>query len=170
MTIWVKICGLTTPDGVTAALDAGADAIGFVFAKSVRQVSADVALRLAAPARGRALCVAVTRHPSQRDIDEIVAVFKPDVLQSDLADLALLRLPTELALMPVFRGAGGENTTTGGDERDGERREDRGAHGRDRAGDDHGKGDDLLTLPPASSSKASPAAPASPATGPPLTA
>jgi len=106
--MWIKICGLTTPEAVTAALDAGADAIGFVFAKSVRQVSADVALRLAAPARGRALCVAVTRHPSQEDIDDIVSVFKPDVLQTDSADLALLRLPTQLELLPVMRGAGGE--------------------------------------------------------------
>jgi phosphoribosylanthranilate isomerase len=105
MTVWIKICGLTTPEAVTAALDAGADAIGFVFAKSVRQVSAEVALRLAAPARGRALCVAVTRHPSQQDIDEIVSVFKPDVLQTDSADLALLRLPTQLELLPVMRGA-----------------------------------------------------------------
>jgi phosphoribosylanthranilate isomerase len=110
--MWIKICGLTTPEAVTAALDAGADAIGFVFAKSVRQVSADVALRLAAPARGRALCVAVTRHPSQQDVDEIVSVFRPDVLQTDSADLALLRLPTQLELLPVMRGAGGD----GGDE------------------------------------------------------
>jgi phosphoribosylanthranilate isomerase len=107
--MWIKICGLTTPEAVTAALDAGADAIGFVFAKSVRQVSADVALRLAAPARGRALCVAVTRHPSQQDIGEIVSVFKPDVLQTDSADLALLRLPTQLELLPVVRGAGGDD-------------------------------------------------------------
>ncbi len=114
MTIWIKICGLTTPEAVTAALDAGADAIGFVFAKSVRQVSADIALRLAAPARRRALCVAVTRHPSQQDIDEIVSVFKPDVLQTDSADLALLRLPTQLDLLPVMRGPGGETEEGGG--------------------------------------------------------
>jgi phosphoribosylanthranilate isomerase len=114
MTIWIKICGLTTPEAVTAALDAGADAIGFVFAKSVRQVSADVALRLAAPARDRALCVAVTRHPSQQDIDEIVSVFKPDVLQTDSSDLALLRLPTQLQLLPVLRGAGDEIEVAGG--------------------------------------------------------
>ena len=115
MTMWVKICGLTTPDAVAAALDAGADAIGFVFAKSVRQVSADVALRLAAPARGRALCVAVTRHPSQQEIDEIVSVFKPDVLQTDSADLPLLRLPTQLALLPVMRGPVGETGAAGDD-------------------------------------------------------
>ncbi len=103
MTVWIKICGLTTSEAVAAALEAGADAIGFVFAKSVRQVSPDVALRLAAPARGRALCVAVTRHPSQQDIDEIVSVFKPDALQTDWADLAPLELPKQLQLLPVLR-------------------------------------------------------------------
>jgi phosphoribosylanthranilate isomerase len=105
VTVWIKICGLTTPDAVAAALDAGADAIGFVFAKSVRQVTPDVARRLAAPARGRAHCVAVTRHPTQQDIDDIVAIFKPDVLQTDTADLPDLRLPAQLQLLPVFRGA-----------------------------------------------------------------
>ena len=136
MTMWIKICGLTTPEAVTAALDAGADAIGFVFAKSVRQVSADVALRLAAPARGRALCVAVTRHPSQQELDEIVSEIKPDMLQTDSADLSLLRLPTQLALLPVLRGA-----AAGGDGRGGER----GDQGRGRDG---GDGDELVVLPP----------------------
>jgi phosphoribosylanthranilate isomerase len=111
VTIWIKICGLTTPDAVAAALDAGADAIGFVFAKSVRQVSPDVALRLAAPARGRVRCVAVTRHPGQHDIDDIVSIFKPDVLQTDSIDLPSLRLPAQLELLPVLRGVGDESDT-----------------------------------------------------------
>jgi phosphoribosylanthranilate isomerase len=114
MTMWVKICGLTTPDAVAAALDAGADAIGFVFAKSVRQVSPDVALRLAAPARGRARCVAVTRHPTQQDIDDILSIFKPDVLQTDSADFPNLRLPAQLDLLPVFRGVDNESNTLPG--------------------------------------------------------
>jgi len=101
--MWIKICGMTTPEAVIAALDAGVDAIGFVFAKSVRQVTPAQAMRLAGPARGRLLCVAVTRHPSQEDIDRIVAGFKPDVLQTDAADLESLRLPTELELLPVLR-------------------------------------------------------------------
>ena len=29
--MWIKICGMTTPDAIAAALEAGADAIGFVF-------------------------------------------------------------------------------------------------------------------------------------------
>ena len=103
--MWIKICGLTSPDAVAAALDAGADAIGFVFAKSVRQVTPREALDLAKPARGRVRCVAVTRHPRQQEIDEMISLFKPDVLQTDADDLELLQLPTQLELLPVLRGA-----------------------------------------------------------------
>jgi phosphoribosylanthranilate isomerase len=105
MIVWIKICGLTTPDAVAAALDAKVDAIGFVFAKSVRQVTPEAARRLAEPARGRVLCVAVTRHPTQQDIDDITSIFKPDVLQTDADDLPMLRLPTQLEILPVLRRA-----------------------------------------------------------------
>jgi len=103
--MWIKICGMTTPEAVAAAVDAGVDAIGFVFAKSVRQVTPERATLLAAPARGRVRCVAVTRHPSQQDIDRILEGFKPDVLQTDAVDLRSLRLPRELDLLPVLRNA-----------------------------------------------------------------
>jgi phosphoribosylanthranilate isomerase len=103
MTLWIKICGMTTPEAVDAALNAGVDAIGFVFAESVRQLSPAKAANLAAAARGRLLCTAVTRHPTQQAIDEIVAVFKPDLLQTDADDLPGLRLPAQLPLLPVFR-------------------------------------------------------------------
>jgi phosphoribosylanthranilate isomerase len=102
--MWIKICGMTTPDAVAAALDAGADAIGFVFAESVRRVSTALATRLATSARGRIRCVAVTRHPSQQAIDEILSGFKPDILQTDASDLPLLELPSQLELLPVLRG------------------------------------------------------------------
>lgn len=101
--MWVKICGLTTPEAVAAALDAGADAIGFVFADSPRQVTTQDAARLARPARGRMRCVAVTRHPDQQRVDEILAEFRPDVLQTDVEDLAQMRLPAQLELLPVLR-------------------------------------------------------------------
>src|SRR5215472_11243265 len=101
--MWIKICGMTTPDAIATALEAGADAIGFVFAESPRQVTPEAAARLARPARGRVRCVAVTRHPKQPALDEMLRVFRPDVLQTDQADLAGLRLPPALELLPVVR-------------------------------------------------------------------
>lgn len=43
----VKICGLTEEAHVSAAVEAGADAIGFVFAPSRREISIDAAKKLA---------------------------------------------------------------------------------------------------------------------------
>jgi phosphoribosylanthranilate isomerase len=105
MSIWIKICGMTTPEAVQACLDAGVDAIGFVFAESVRQVTPARAADLVASAgaRGRVVCTAVTRHPSQQAIDEIIEVFKPDLLQTDAEDPRTLRLPQQLPLLPVIR-------------------------------------------------------------------
>ena len=106
--MWVKICGMTTPDAIATALEAGADAIGFVFAASPRQLTPEAAAQLARPARGRMRCVAVTRHPAQPALDEMLRVFRPDVLQTDAGDLAQLRLPGALELLPVVRA--GETT------------------------------------------------------------
>ena len=103
MRLWIKICGMTTPEAVEASLEAGVDAIGFVFAESVRKVTPETAASLAEPARGRVPCVAVTRHPAQQLVDDIVAVFKPDMLQTDAADLSVLRLPRQLPVLPVYR-------------------------------------------------------------------
>lgn len=101
--MWIKICGMTTPEAVAAALAAGVDAIGFVFADSPRQLTLEDAVNLAAPARGQVRCVAVTRHPSQRYLDEVLTGFRPDVLQTDADDLRVLRVPREVELLPVFR-------------------------------------------------------------------
>ncbi len=101
--MWVKICGMTTPEAVEAALAARVDAVGFVFSPSPRRLSPADAVRLARPARGRAACIAVTQHPSQELLDEIVATFKPDVWQSDAEDLAALRAPQGLPVLPVLR-------------------------------------------------------------------
>lgn len=101
---WIKICGMTTAEAVAAAVQMRVNAIGFVFAPSSRQISIAAAQLLAAPARGRVLCFAVTQHPTQDAIDQIVAEFRPDVLQTDQADLPRLRLPETLEVLPVIRG------------------------------------------------------------------
>jgi len=101
--LWIKICGITDAAAVAAALEAGVDAIGFVFATSPRQIQPAQAARLAAAARGRALCIAVTRHPKQELLDEIVREFKPDGWQTDINDLSVLRVPRQLPILPVLR-------------------------------------------------------------------
>ncbi len=101
--MWIKICGMTTPAAVAAALEARIDAIGFVFAESPRRLSPEQAARLARPARAHLRCVAVSRHPGQAQVDEILEVFAPDVLQTDWSDLARLRLPATLEVLAVVR-------------------------------------------------------------------
>jgi phosphoribosylanthranilate isomerase len=101
--LWIKICGMTDEAAVAAALQAGVDAIGFVFSPSPRQLQPAQAARLAAAARGRALCIAVTRHPKQALLDEIVREFKPDGWQTDIGDLSVLRVPRQLPILPVLR-------------------------------------------------------------------
>jgi phosphoribosylanthranilate isomerase len=101
---FVKICGMTDARAVQAALEAGADAIGFVFAPSVRQVSPQEAAQLALPARGRTLCVAVTQHPTAAQLESIFSLFKPDVLQTDAEDMSGIELPPGVGSWPVLRG------------------------------------------------------------------
>ena len=79
----VKICGLSTPETMAAALAAGADYVGLVFhPASPRHVEIEAARDLADQARGRALSVAVTVDASDRDIDRIAAAIGPDYIQA----------------------------------------------------------------------------------------
>lgn len=102
---FIKICGMTDTRAVEAALAAQVDAVGFVFAPSVRRVTPEQAAELARPARGRALCVAVTQHPSPELLELVFELFRPDVLQTDREDFARISLPAGVAGWPVLRGA-----------------------------------------------------------------
>jgi len=82
MTILVKICGLNTAAALEAALEAGADLVGFVFfAPSPRHVELDVARALAAQVAGRARKVALTVNADDATHDAIAQALEPDMLQ-----------------------------------------------------------------------------------------
>lgn len=103
MSIHVKICGLRDRDTVAAAVSAGADAIGFVFAESVRQVSPSDAANAAAALPDTVRRVAVMRHPSNADWQQVLETFAPDVLQTDIDDFDSLDVPESIERWPVIR-------------------------------------------------------------------
>lgn len=82
MTTKVKICGLKTPVALEAALDGGADFVGFVFyPPSPRSLSTEAARELAAAARGRVKTVALVVDPEDALLDRIMAEVDPDFIQ-----------------------------------------------------------------------------------------
>lgn len=101
--MFVKICGLTDSAGVAAAVAAGADAVGFVFAPSVRKLTPRRAAELAADVPASVIRVAVMRHPAPADVDEVLREFSPDWLQTDAEDFAALDLPPDCTALPVYR-------------------------------------------------------------------
>lgn len=103
MSCLVKICGLKHVATVDVAVQAGADAVGFVFAKSVRQVTARHAAFIAANVPENVLRVAVMMHPTAEEWEEVQTIFCPDVLQTDAEDFENLDVPDDIRQWPVIR-------------------------------------------------------------------
>jgi phosphoribosylanthranilate isomerase len=82
MSLIVKICGLSTPETLDAALNAGADMVGVVFfPPSPRHLQFDVARALGERVRGRAQKVALTVDAEEPLLQSIVEALRPDLLQ-----------------------------------------------------------------------------------------
>src|SRR5215813_13625473 len=82
MSLLVKICGLSTRETLDAALEAGADMVGFVFfPPSPRHLSLEVARDLGAQVKGRAMKVALTVDADDATLESIIAALKSDILQ-----------------------------------------------------------------------------------------
>ena len=111
MSIFVKICGLRSEEHVSAAIAAGADAVGFVFAKSVREISPAEAAAISASVPAHVKRVAVMLHPANDEWQEVLKVFSPDVLQTDVEDFALLDVPDSVERWPVYREGRSEPDT-----------------------------------------------------------
>ncbi|PZO00419.1 MAG: phosphoribosylanthranilate isomerase [Alphaproteobacteria bacterium] len=78
----VKICGLSTPDTLDAALAHGAAFVGaVVFPKSPRHIDPLHAATLFERARGRAKIVAVTVDADDTLLTEIALILRPDLIQ-----------------------------------------------------------------------------------------
>lgn len=103
----IKICGLSTPETLEAALAAGADMIGLVFhPKSPRFVTPERAARLAAQARGKAEIVALIVDFDPAKASELAQAVRPDWLQLHGAEtpdaLAAIKAATGLPAMKAL--------------------------------------------------------------------
>lgn len=65
--MFVKVCGLSTPESVREAVDAGADAVGFVLTASPREVSPDQVRILLPLVPAGVHAVGVFRHEAAAD-------------------------------------------------------------------------------------------------------
>jgi phosphoribosylanthranilate isomerase len=82
MTLVVKICGLSTPETLDVALDAGADLVGFVFfPPSPRNLDMATARALGRRVAGRAGKVALAVDADDALLAGIVEALDPDILQ-----------------------------------------------------------------------------------------
>jgi phosphoribosylanthranilate isomerase len=82
MSLTVKICGLSTPDTLDVALQAGADMVGFVFfPPSPRHISLETARELGSQVKGRATKVALTVDADDATLANIMETLRPDILQ-----------------------------------------------------------------------------------------
>ncbi|MFJ6798225.1 phosphoribosylanthranilate isomerase [Streptomyces sp. NPDC091268] len=108
--LFVKICGLKTARDVDAAVEAGADAVGFVFAPgSPRTVDAATARELAARVPGGVLTVGVFRGQSAAEVRRFAEESGVRGVQlhgeEEPADFAALRAPGRTLLRATARRA-----------------------------------------------------------------
>lgn len=97
-----KICGLTTPETLDAALGGGAAFVGaVVFPKSPRHIAPLHAATLFERARNRARIVAVTVDADDALLTEIALILKPDLIQLHGSEM-----PERAAQVRALTGAG----------------------------------------------------------------
>lgn len=100
MSLFIKICGIGDLESARACLEAGADAIGFVFAESPREISPSRARSIAHALPESLIKVAVFRRLTQRNLDRVLSDFSPDLVQADHDTLGPI---AEDRRLPVYR-------------------------------------------------------------------
>ncbi|GAA3159221.1 N-(5'-phosphoribosyl)anthranilate isomerase [Planomonospora alba] len=112
--MYVKICGLREPEHVAAAVDAGADAVGFVLTRSPRRITPERARELAAAVPPQVLTVAVFAGEAPERVREaaLAAGVRAVQLHGDHphGDFLALR---DLGLTLVRAGAAGADLRCG---------------------------------------------------------
>jgi len=98
MSLFVKLCGIKTEADLETAVDAGADAVGFVLTPSPRQISLSQAGHLNGLLPDHVLGVAVFHEPSPHLLRRTLEEVRPALFQSETATLVGL---TPDRILPV---------------------------------------------------------------------
>lgn len=77
----IKICGLTREEDVQAVVEAGVEAVGFVFTESPRRISIEAAIRLVGYVPPGVLRVGLFLDQAREEIARVVEAVPLDVLQ-----------------------------------------------------------------------------------------
>ncbi len=88
----IKICGITSEYDAMLAIDAGADALGFIFAESPRRIDLSKLQQFRARIPKEVSCIGVFRGQTKKYISEIVKDFRLDIAQ--IYDPVELSVPT----------------------------------------------------------------------------
>ena len=82
MALLIKICGITNLDDANAAVDAGADALGFMFYRSSKRfIEVSVARSLVEQLPARIAKAGVFVNPTDAEVHEVIAATGIDTLQ-----------------------------------------------------------------------------------------
>ncbi|MGH3649239.1 MAG: phosphoribosylanthranilate isomerase [Acidimicrobiia bacterium] len=100
MSLFIKVCGVTDRETAQICVEAGVEALGFVFADSPRRLSAAQAESISASLPPEVLRVAVFRSPSHEDVERVLEGFTPDLVQADHEAALSLR---GVSTLPVYR-------------------------------------------------------------------
>ena len=104
MSTRIKICGLKTRESVEAAINSGADMLGFVFAKgSPRYISPEEAKQLIELIPDGIDTVAVMLNPKQREVDRVLNHIKVNYLQTDANDFDSFDIKGRTHPLKVYR-------------------------------------------------------------------
>lgn len=108
---WIKICGLTRAEDAVAAAEAGADAIGLVFAESPRKVTVDAARSIVRELPPHVLRIGVFVDETPAEIARIVAASELDRVQLHGFVDPMVRALTGTRVLRAFRARNTEVLT-----------------------------------------------------------
>jgi phosphoribosylanthranilate isomerase len=104
----IKICGLSEPRTLEAALEEGADMVGFVhFPKSPRHLELCDVRELVERSKGRALSVVLLVDPDNMMINDVTRIVAPDIIQLHGSETSKrLKAIRNLAGIPIIKALG----------------------------------------------------------------